>query len=131
MSNITASGSFKYTNKNKKKNQHERRTFLWFFFTKSRPFWHLYRKFSTLVWSQGAHPGSYRSYVLELRMKYIAQCWNLQLAGCVRANARVEYTIKKIIKGWNIDECLEAQYSKHNIVCSNKKVRVLLCCKVH
>jgi hypothetical protein len=40
--------------------------------------------------AQGAHPGSYWSYVLELRMKYIAQCWSLQFAGCVRANARVE-----------------------------------------
>jgi hypothetical protein len=48
---------------------------------------------------QGAHPGSYWSYVLELRMKYIAQCWSLRFAGCVRANARVEYVIKEIIKG--------------------------------
>jgi hypothetical protein len=46
------------------------------------------------VRTQGAHPGSYWSYVLELiRMKYIAQCWSLRFVGCVRANARVEYTI--------------------------------------
>jgi hypothetical protein len=54
---------------------------------------HLYTQFLYLAYApQGAHPGSYWSYVLELSMKYIAQCWSLRFAGCVRdnqANARV------------------------------------------